>query len=98
MQRAANAQDWVQIDWVKVYEKMRLHRHVLCFVKVMNLSSILFILVAIISGLLLTAIMAGEGELKLPHPKQLGDSSLGRTSVNWLGAIALLCAILICVI
>ena len=53
---------------------------------------------ALVSILLLVATLISEGNFKLPKLKQTGDSSLSRKSVNWLGAIAFLSAVLICLI
>ncbi|MEJ0089211.1 MAG: hypothetical protein WDM80_05615 [Limisphaerales bacterium] len=43
-------------------------------------------------------ILITEGYLKLPSLNRTGDTSLGAQSVNWLGAMALIGAILICLI
>ncbi len=64
----------------------------------MDLSIILFIVMASVSALFMVATMAGEWKLKLPSLKQTGDSSLSRQSVNWIGAIAFIGAVLICLI
>lgn len=64
----------------------------------MSISVIAFILMAAVSTLFLAAIVISEGNLKLPVPLQKGDSSLGRYSVNWLGAVAFLGALLICLV
>jgi hypothetical protein len=53
---------------------------------------------ASVSALFMVATMAGEWKLKLPSLKQTGDSSLSRQSVNWIGAIAFIGAVLICLI
>jgi hypothetical protein len=62
----------------------------------MDISDIAFVLMALISGLFLAVIAAGEWDLKLPGPPQFGDSSLSPSSVNWLGGMAFLGAVLIC--
>ena len=53
---------------------------------------------AAVSILFMAATSAGEGNFKLFPLKQIGDSSLSPKSVNWLGAIAFIGAILICMI
>jgi hypothetical protein len=62
------------------------------------MSLLAFALMALVSILLLVATLISEGNFKLPKLKQTGDSSLSRKSVNWLGAIAFLSAVLICLI
>ena len=64
----------------------------------MSMSSITFVLMASVSILFMAATMAGEGNFKLPALNQIGDSSLGPKSVNWLGAFAFIGAVLICMI
>ena len=64
----------------------------------MSLSIIVFVLMASVSILFLVATVAGESSFKLTSLNQTGDSSLSRKSVNWLGAIAFITAILICLI
>jgi hypothetical protein len=64
----------------------------------MNMSILAFVLMASVSILFLAALLLGEGGLKLPALNQVGDSSLGPKSVNWLGAMALIGAVLICLI
>jgi hypothetical protein len=53
---------------------------------------------AAVSALFLTAFMAGKLEFKWPALNQFGDSSLSSKSVNWLGGIAFIGALLICLI
>ena len=57
-----------------------------------------FALMGPLAVLFLAALVGGEGSLKLPALHQTGDSSLSRKSVNWLGAIAFIAALLICLI
>ena len=62
----------------------------------MNLSIILFVTMASVAILFLTAFVALEMGIKLPALTQTGDSSLSKKSVNWLAAIAFSAALLIC--
>jgi formate-dependent nitrite reductase membrane component NrfD len=62
----------------------------------MSISLIGFGLMALVSILFMAATVAGESNIKLPELKQFGDSSLGMRSVNWLGAMAFIGAVLIC--
>jgi len=57
-----------------------------------------FALIGSLTVLFLAARVGGEGSFKLPALHQTGDSSLSRKSVNWLGAIAFIVAVLICLI
>ncbi len=60
------------------------------------MSIMAFVVMALLSGLLLAATVAGERDIRRPVLYQTGDSSLGPLSVNWLGGMALLGAFLIC--
>ncbi len=62
------------------------------------MTSMGFVLMAAVCVLLMGGIVAGQLDIKLPELHQTGDSSLSGHSVNWLGAIALTAAILICLI
>jgi len=62
----------------------------------MDVSNIAFVVIGLISSLFLGVILAGEWDLKWPGLEQFGDSSLSPTSVNWLGGMAFLGAVLIC--
>jgi hypothetical protein len=53
---------------------------------------------ASVSILFVAAMLVDELDLKRPVATQTGDSSLGPKSVNWLGAIAFIGAVLICLI
>jgi hypothetical protein len=64
----------------------------------MNISVLVFALMAIVTIPIMTATVAAELNLKLPVLTQTGDSSLGPQSVNWLGAAAFIAAILICTV
>ena len=64
----------------------------------MSISLLAFVLMASVSVLFMVITLVSEGNFKLPKLNQTGDSSLGAQSVNWLGAFALLGAILICLI
>jgi hypothetical protein len=64
----------------------------------MNLSLMAFMMMAGASVLFLTALLVGEEQFKVAPVRQTGDSSLGRQSVNWLGGLALLTAVLICLV
>ncbi len=64
----------------------------------MSISVLTFILTAFVSILFVGFILITEGYLKLPSLNRTGDTSLGAQSVNWLGAMALIGAILICLI
>jgi hypothetical protein len=62
----------------------------------MSMSLIAFMTMAAIAILFMTALLVSEVDFRLSSVKQRGDSSLGPQSVNWLGAIAITCAVLIC--
>ena len=64
----------------------------------MNMSIIAFVLMASVTVLFMAASLFSEWSFKFPALKQMGESSLGRNSVNWLGAIAFIGAIIICII
>lgn len=64
----------------------------------MSLSIIAFVAMAAVSILFMAALLVSELALKRPVATQSGDSSLGPKSVNWLGAIAFIGAVLICLI
>jgi hypothetical protein len=64
----------------------------------MSISLLAFVLMASVSVLFMVITLVSEGNFKLPKLNQTGDSSLGAQSVNWLGAFALIGAILICLI
>ncbi|HZL79029.1 MAG TPA: hypothetical protein VFC17_09255 [Candidatus Limnocylindrales bacterium] len=62
------------------------------------MSIIAFVVMASVSILFMATTLVGEWNFKLPPLNQSGDSSLSRKSVNWLGAIAFIGAVLICLI
>lgn len=62
------------------------------------MSIIAFMVMASVSILFVAAMLVDELDLKRPVATQTGDSSLGPKSVNWLGAIAFIGAVLICLI
>ncbi len=64
----------------------------------MSMSIIAFVLMLSVAILFMAAILVGECDIKLPTLNQIGDSSLGPKSVNWLGAIAFIGAVLICLV
>ena len=64
----------------------------------MSISLLAFVLMASVSVLFMVITLVSEGNFKLPKLNHTGDSSLGAQSVKWLGAFALLGAILICMI
>ena len=64
----------------------------------MSMSIIAFMVMASVSILFVAAMLVDELDLKRPVATQTGDSSLGPKSVNWLGAIAFIGAVLICLI
>lgn len=64
----------------------------------MSMSLIVFVMMASVVILFMAVILAGKGSFWLPQLNQVGDSSLGRHSVNWLGAIAFIGAVLICLV
>ena len=53
---------------------------------------------ALVSVLFMAVTVVREGNFKVSGLKQFGDSSLRMQSVNWLGATAILGAVLICLI
>jgi hypothetical protein len=57
-----------------------------------------FVLMVIIAVLFMAATVASRTGLRPPIRHQTGDSSLSAHSVTWLGAIALMAAVLICLI
>ena len=57
---------------------------------------IAFAMMASVAGGFAFATLAREGNFQLPGPTQTGDTSLGRRSVIWLGATALIIAVWIC--
>jgi hypothetical protein len=64
----------------------------------MDTSVIAFVLMAVATAVLLAATVAREADSNLPALTYRGDTSLSRQSVNWLAAIALSAAILICLV
>ena len=64
----------------------------------MSMSIIAFVVMASVSVLFMAATLVGEWNFNLPSLNQTGDSSLGPKSVNWLGAIAIIGAVLICLV
>lgn len=66
----------------------------------MSLTEIGFALMAAVSVLFMGAFVVSQLDIELParYQYQIGDSSLSGRSVNWLGAIALTAAVLICMI
>jgi len=64
----------------------------------MDINTIAFALMASITALFLAATLARETDIHLPAMTQSGDTSVGRRSVNWLAAIAMTAAVLICLI
>jgi hypothetical protein len=64
----------------------------------MSISILAFALMAFVSALFMMVTVVSEGNFKMPALKQTGDSSLGVRSVNWLGAVAFIGAVLICMI
>jgi hypothetical protein len=64
----------------------------------MNISIMAFIAMASVSVFFMAATAASVSNFKLPPQIHTGDTSLGKQSVNWLGAIAFVGAILICLI
>jgi hypothetical protein len=63
-----------------------------------SISIISFVVMAAASVLFVAAAVISEGSFKLPAMHQTGDSSLHAESVNWLGVIALIGAVLICLV
>lgn len=53
---------------------------------------------AVVAAVFMVAAVVSEGNFKLPVLHQTGDSSLRGQSVNWLGIIALIGALLICLV
>ena len=64
----------------------------------MSISIIGFIVVAVVAVVFMAVTVISEGNFKLPELHQTGDSSLRGQSVNWLGVIALIGALLICLV
>jgi hypothetical protein len=62
----------------------------------MTVSLMAFFMMAAASVLFLSALVVGEEMIRIPVLRQTGDSSLGPRSVNWMGGLALLAAVLIC--
>jgi hypothetical protein len=69
-----------------------------CFGWIMSISILAFVVMALVTVLFMAATLVGEANIKLPALIQIGDSSLGPKSVNWLGAVAFTGAVLICMI
>ncbi len=63
----------------------------------MTVSLMAFYMMAAASVFFLTALVVGEKMFGYPVLRQTGDSSLSYQSVNWLGGLALLTAVLIIV-
>lgn len=61
----------------------------------MSVSLMAFYMMAAASVFFLAALVVGERMFVEPVLRQTGDSSLGDRSVNWLGGLALLMAVLI---
>ena len=55
-----------------------------------------FVLMATIAVLFLAVTVTSQAGIRPPRRHRTGDSSLSAHSVNWLGAIALTAAVLIC--
>lgn len=64
----------------------------------MSITEIGFVLMAAVSVLFMGAFVFSQLGIELPARYRTGDSSLSGRSVNWLGAIALAAAVLICLI
>jgi hypothetical protein len=64
----------------------------------MSISILAFAGMASVSVLFMAITVISEGNFKLPPLNHIGDSSLGFRSVNWLGAIAFIGAVVICMI
>jgi hypothetical protein len=64
----------------------------------MSITEIGFVLMAMIAAFFMGAFVVSHLDIELPARFQTGDSSLSRHSVNWLGAIALTAAVLICLV
>jgi hypothetical protein len=62
------------------------------------MSIMAFMVMASVSIFFMAATLVSGWNFKLPSLKQTGDSSLSKLSVNWLGAMAFVGAILICLI
>ncbi len=62
----------------------------------MSISILAFVLMAFVSALFMAVTVVSEGNFKMPALSRVGDSSLGFRSVNWLGAIAFIGAVVIC--
>ena len=65
----------------------------------MSVSFMAFMMMAAATLFFLAALVVGEQVLRipvLPVLRQTGDSSFGPRSVHWMGALALLTAVLIC--
>lgn len=62
----------------------------------MTVSFMAFVMMAAASVFFLAALVVGEQVLRYPVLRQTGDSSFGPRSVHWMGALALLTAVLIC--
>jgi hypothetical protein len=62
----------------------------------MNITVVIYILMAVVSLLILTSACVLAFNLKWPRLGQTGDCTLGPCSVNWLAVIAFGAAIWIC--
>jgi hypothetical protein len=62
----------------------------------MSAFSFLFAACFVVSAALCLALMLAAWEIKPPALKRSGETTLGRNSVHWLAALALLSALLIC--
>lgn len=64
----------------------------------MGMSIMTFVVMAALAIWFLATFRAGELNFRMPRPNQIGDTSLSPRSVNWLGALAFLGAVLICLL
>ena len=64
----------------------------------MNVSMFLVVTAMVVGSAFLAALVWTELQVNWSGFKQVGESSLGRNSVNWLGGIAIVAAIAICLL
>ena len=64
----------------------------------MSASMFLFVTAMLVGSAFLAALMWMEWDVKWSGFKQVGESSIGRNSINWLGGIAFVAAVGICLL
>ena len=64
----------------------------------MSASMFLFVTAMLVGAAFLAALMWAEWDVQWSGFKQVGESSLSRNSINWLGGIAFVAALSICLL